>query len=148
LAWAEVECCLLDRRSCVLVCGGSHRSIQRGSTIHHWRSQCEDLILWPTPYTYTHMQQLYWYYRLDHIWSVPSTWWVCWSLQLNCGHPMFCLVLLYVKPFFEIRPSSIHRTWFFQCNLNFKILLFKWEILNLSLISVSSFCSVLYSSRI
>jgi hypothetical protein len=28
--------------------------IQRGSTIDHWRSQCEDRILWPTPYTHTY----------------------------------------------------------------------------------------------
>jgi hypothetical protein len=29
--------------------------IQRGSTIDHWRSQCERWILWPTPYTHTHV---------------------------------------------------------------------------------------------
>jgi hypothetical protein len=52
---------------------------------------------------------------LGHAWSVLSSWKLGWSLNRNYRRPMFrCLSGLYLKIFFEIRPSSIRRTWYFH----------------------------------
>jgi hypothetical protein len=36
-------------------------------------------------FKYTQVRQYIYLHGLDHTWSVPSSWRLCWSLHLNCG---------------------------------------------------------------
>jgi hypothetical protein len=79
---------------------------------------------------------------LGHTWSVPSCWRACWSLHLNCGHPLFRFLLgFYVRIFFGIH--SIHCTWYFHYDLDFITLAFQLKMFSPSLILAFLICSLI-----
>jgi hypothetical protein len=54
---------------------------------------CANSNKWPVQINWFHHQL----HGLGHAWSIRSSWRVCWSLHLNCGHPIYHLIVLYVK---------------------------------------------------
>lgn len=76
-------------------------------------------------------------HELGHAWLLPSTWRICSSLHFNCGCPKFSRFLgLYFNTFFGIQLFSILVTWYFQCDLNFRILLFRLKAFSSTILLV------------